>query len=82
MWRRMDGVRWAIRSVDEHQPGETATKWLGDLVRTKAAGSRAGSSTAKLLPIGQHEARNYDAPPWAGNLSLRPPEWPRASSCA
>jgi hypothetical protein len=25
------------------------------------------------LPIGQHEARNYDAPPWAGNLSPRPP---------
>jgi hypothetical protein len=32
-------------------------------IRTKAARSRAGSSTAKLLPIGQHEARNYDAPP-------------------
>ena len=40
--------------------------------RTKAARSRAVSSTAKLLPIGQHEARNYEAPPWAGNLSPRP----------
>ena len=56
--------------VRPHQkPRETATEWLEIWIRTKAARFRASSSTAKLLTIGQREARNYDAPPWVGNLS-------------